>query len=62
MIAQGGNRAVSGVLNIIFTIFVMSCVACLLLLAVARWLVILRGPQPPDSGGTVSTRPESLQA
>ena len=49
-----GGKVMTGYLNIAFTVFVMSCVLTLLLLAVSRWLYVLRGkPQeqtPPASG------------
>src|SRR5262249_32241874 len=35
-------NALTGVLSTAFTVFVVACVATLLLLAVARWLVVLR--------------------
>lgn len=43
MIEQGGSMAVSGVLNIVFTIFVNCCVLVLLFLAVSRWAVVSLG-------------------
>jgi carbon starvation protein len=48
LISQG--RVLSGVLSIVLTIFVMACVAVLLLLAVGRWLLVAKGviPVKPD--------------
>jgi carbon starvation protein len=48
MIRQG--KVLSGVLSMILTIFVMACVAVLLLLAVSRWFLVARGliPVHPD--------------
>jgi carbon starvation protein len=46
MIDLGGTAAVTGVLNIFATVFVISCVLALLLLAVSRWLLVLRGVRP----------------
>jgi carbon starvation protein len=40
------TRQVSGVLNIVATVFVISCVLTLLLLAASRWLLALRGIRP----------------
>jgi carbon starvation protein len=44
MIRDG--KELSGYLNIAFTVFVMTCVLTLLLLAISRWLVELRGLGP----------------
>jgi carbon starvation protein len=44
MIRQG--QVWTGVLNLAMTIFVMTCVGTLLLMAVARWLAVLRGLVP----------------
>jgi carbon starvation protein len=48
MIASGDDsRVLAGYLNIAFTVFVMSCVVALLLIAVSRWLLpLVRGPAP----------------
>jgi carbon starvation protein len=53
MIRQG--KVLSGVLSILLTVFVMSCVAVLLLLAVSRWLLVAKGlvpvrPEEPPPG------------
>jgi carbon starvation protein len=44
-----GGRVWTGVLNLAMTIFVMTCVGALLLLAVGRWLAVLRGLIPVRS-------------
>jgi carbon starvation protein len=41
-----GGRVWTGVLNLAMTIFVMTCVGALLLLALSRWLAVLRGLIP----------------
>jgi carbon starvation protein len=49
------KKVLSGVLSMAMTVFVMACVAVLLLLAVSRWLLVAKGvipvkpdaPQPP---------------
>jgi carbon starvation protein len=48
MIEAGGSLALSGYLNIFFTVFVVACVLTLLLLAVARWLSAMRTPPPGE--------------
>jgi hypothetical protein len=44
-----GGRVWTGVLNLAMTIFVMTCVGALLLMAAARWLAVLRGLIPVRS-------------
>jgi carbon starvation protein len=44
LIRQG--QVTKGALNIVMTVFVMSCVAALLLLAVSRWVMVARGLVP----------------
>jgi carbon starvation protein len=51
---RGGWGALKGGLNIALMVFVMTCVAALLLIAVARWLGVARGVIP--------TRPEEPAA
>jgi carbon starvation protein len=60
---------VKWILNISLTVFVMVCVATLLLMAVARWIAVIRGviptrredivssPTPPDAGGSPPSAP-----
>jgi carbon starvation protein len=48
-IAQGGNAALSGILSTVFTVFVMACVAVLLLLSVSRWVVAIRKGSGPEA-------------
>jgi carbon starvation protein len=45
-----GGAVVKGVLNIGLTVFVVACVAALLLIAVARWLAVARGLVPVRPG------------
>ncbi len=40
------GQALSGVLSLVMTIFVMACVAVLLLLSASRWLLVARGLVP----------------
>jgi carbon starvation protein len=41
-----GGKVWTGVLNLSLTVFVMSCVAVLLILAVSRWLLVAKGLVP----------------
>jgi carbon starvation protein len=50
MIELGGQARVTGILNIAFTVFVMSCVATLLVMAVSRWLLVGRRGTRYDTG------------
>jgi carbon starvation protein len=62
---QRGERAhnqalvLSGALSMAMTIFVMACVAVLLLLAAARWLLVARGVVPVRPEGPPPMAPES---
>jgi hypothetical protein len=51
-----GGRVWTGVLNLAMTIFVMTCVGALLLMAAGRWLAVLRGliPVRPEEYATKS--------
>jgi carbon starvation protein len=46
-----GGQAVTGLLSLAMTVFVVTCVGALLLLAAARWVMVLRGVVPvrPDA-------------
>ena len=47
MMASGQTTVVvKGTLSLIMTIFVVTCVMTLLLMAVTRWLLVLRGVVP----------------
>jgi carbon starvation protein len=43
---HGGQQA-TGILNIALTVFVITCVGALLLMAVARWVAVTAGMMPP---------------
>jgi carbon starvation protein len=47
----GRGLVVTGILNIALTLFVVVCVGALLLIAVSRWVLVLRGlvPVRPES-------------
>jgi carbon starvation protein len=46
----GSGQVLKGTLSLLMTVFVVTCVAALLLFAAARWLTVLRGLAPvrPD--------------
>jgi carbon starvation protein len=53
-IARGGSEAVTGVLSTVFAVLVMTLVATLLLMAVARWFAVARGVIPTREEEQVS--------
>ena len=44
------GQVLTGALSLIMTVFVMTCVAALLILAVSRWVLVAKGltPLPPN--------------
>jgi carbon starvation protein len=66
MIQRGertNNQALvlSGALSMAMTIFVMACVAVLLLLAAARWLLVARGVVPVTKAPEAPTSEKELE-
>jgi carbon starvation protein len=57
---HNSSLVLSGVLSMAMTIFVMACVAVLLLLAVSRWILVARGVVPvrPEAPVEVAVPPE----
>jgi carbon starvation protein len=54
------GQVLTGTLSLVMTIFVMTCVAVLLLLAVSRWLLVAKGLVPvcPEGPAAVPVPPE----
>jgi carbon starvation protein len=57
LISQG--QVAKGVLNLVLTVFVMACVAALLLMAASRWVLVARGALPVRRDETPLLPPQS---